>query len=223
MQIGPAGCCVRRLSGTCRALSGACRALSGARQMHPKVHTQKFNGHDIANFKPRLRFESRSQTFALGQDGGSYESVACDNTDPLQPVFYLTEGDEAGALQRYSPDQHSGWNTLHEEDVGTFDYLEFLDEMRFNWTNNLEAARKSQKTYYSNVEGIDYYNGEYCTQNFVELRKCQTKLTAFLFHTQTGNLYFVSKTTRLLYTINLVISHTIQLLLGASCLAMLTL
>ena len=151
---------------------------------------------------PSSEHHKNPQVTVLGQDGGNYEAVACDNTDPRKPVFFLTEDAEAGALRRYRPDQNSGWNTLHDVGTGTFDYLEFLDERRFNWTNDLEAARESQKVYYRNVEGVDYYNGEYV--NFDGRRKIQTNLTFLDCYTCTGKLYFVSKKTELLYTLDLV-------------------
>ena len=95
----------------------------------------------------------------LGEEGGSFESVACDNTNPSRPVFYLTEDAESGALRRYRSQGGAGWDTLHNAG-GSFDYLEFIDDEKFRWTVDMDAARESQKMYFRNVEGIDYFDGE---------------------------------------------------------------
>ena len=97
----------------------------------------------------------------LGEDGGEFESVACDNSDPSRPVFYLTEDAEYGALRRYRPHNGPGWDALHKKGGGgRFDYLEFLDGRRFRWTTNMRAARNSQRRFFRNVEGVDYNDGK---------------------------------------------------------------
>eukprot|EP00956_Cyclotella_meneghiniana_P042393 scaffold248441_cov63-Cyclotella_meneghiniana.AAC.8 len=118
------------------------------------------------------------QVTVLGEDGGEYESVAVDNAHPDRPVFYVTEDSEYGALRRFRPDRKDnvGWETLHTRDGGRFDYLEFVDGKNFRWTTDIPDARNSQRRYFRNVEGVDYFDGK---------------------------LYFVSKKTFLLYTLNL--------------------
>jgi hypothetical protein len=136
----------------------------------------------------------------LGQEGGNFEAVACDNSNPSNPVFYLTEDAESGALRRYRPLNGTGWDTLHKEG-GTFDYLEFIDEQRFRWTTNLNDARNSQQKWFSNVEGVDYFDGK-C----VEITSCCTCIQIVLTYcylSLAGKLYFVSKKTHLLYTLDL--------------------
>lgn len=118
----------------------------------------------------------------LGQDGGSFEAVACDDRDLSKPVFYLTEDAEFGALRRYRPWLNSGWDTLHEAGgVATIDYLLFLNENRFKWTTDLNAARNSQKKYYRNVEGIDYFDGE--ETSGLDSLQCKKLYPLFTQHT----------------------------------------
>ena len=99
------------------------------------------------------------QMTVLGQNGGVFESVACDNSDPSAHVFFVTEDAEYGALRRYRANG-SGWDALHQEGVGIFDYLEFLENNRFHWTTDLDAAKQSQAKHFRNVEGIDYFDGK---------------------------------------------------------------
>jgi hypothetical protein len=114
-------------------------------------------------------YSSPAMTMLGGVDGGNFESVACDNRNPSQPIFYLTEDHESGALRKYTPpkiDEESAsfadyWNMLHVEG-GATNYLVFSDANTFEWSSDIEAARRSQNTYYRNVEGIDYYDGELC-------------------------------------------------------------
>lgn len=101
-----------------------------------------------------------------GSSGGNYESVAVDNTNIYQPIFYVTEDHEYGALRKYTPpilysnDNEpivANWDTLHANG-GTTEYLRFRDNT-FEWTTNELSARNSQARYFRNVEGIDYHNG----------------------------------------------------------------
>ena len=118
----------------------------------------------------------------LGGVGGNYESVAVDDRNPLQPIFFVTEDHKQGALRRYTPPPPTepgapaDWDTLHVEG-GNTDFLVFLDEKRFTWSCDEAIARYSQEMHYPNVEGIDYENGK---------------------------LYFVSKKTLKLYVLDLV-------------------
>ena len=120
----------------------------------------------------------------LGGSGGNYEAVAVDHRRKRQPIFYVTEDSEFGALRRYMPpysqatnEPFTGWDTLHQEG-GSTSYLQFLDNNRFTWTNDEQAARNSQAQYYPNVEGVD-------------------------FDSENGELYFVSKKKQVLFVLNL--------------------
>lgn len=110
--------------------------------------------------------------------------MAVDNTNPHQPIFYVTEDHERGALRKYTPAKSFGangqmeeasWDSLHS-DGGTTEYLLFKNGGRFTWTTNEEQARASQQQFYKNVEGIDYHSGK---------------------------LYFVSKKLLMLYVLDL--------------------
>jgi len=124
------------------------------------------------------------QVTKLGGSGGNYEAVAVDHRRRRQPIFYVTEDSEFGALRRYMPpysqatnEPFTGWDTLHQEG-GSTSYLQFLDNSRFTWTNDEQAARNSQAQYYPNVEGVD-------------------------FDSENGELYFVSKKKQVLFVLNL--------------------
>ncbi|KAL7535638.1 hypothetical protein ACHAXR_006623 [Thalassiosira sp. AJA248-18] len=96
-----------------------------------------------------------------GNPGGNYESVAVDNRNPHQPIFYVTEDHERGALRKYTPTpafRDASWDTLHAEG-GTTEYLVFVNDNEFKWTANEGKARESQAKYFRNVEGIDYHDG----------------------------------------------------------------
>jgi hypothetical protein len=109
----------------------------------------------------------------LGGSGGAFESVAVDNTDPNEPIFFLTEDHEAGALRRFVADGN-GWDSLHNG--GTTSYLYFIDDQNFEWTSSVDDGRRSAQWYYPNSEGISYFD---------------------------GMLYFVSKEMQTLYTLDL--------------------
>jgi len=94
----------------------------------------------------------------LGGEGGNYEAVACDDRNPLQPIFYVTEDNEFGALRKFIPVKGpAGWDTLNGP--GTTEYLVFLDDKTFTWRRRDNPARTSQSIYYPNVEGIDFKDG----------------------------------------------------------------
>lgn len=149
---------------------------------------------------PEDEHHDNPEMTVIGEDGGPFESVACDDSDPSKPVFFLTEDAADGALRRYRPNNSTGWSTLHETDSGTFDYLEFLDDNSFRWTTDINAARSSQETHFPNLEGIDYYNGR-----FIEaLWKSSCEQSASnMFTFVIGTLYFVSKKEYLMYILDL--------------------
>ena len=74
----------------------------------------------------------------IGGDGGHYESVAVDNRNPDQPIFFLTEDFKQGALRRFEADG-SGWDSLHTGGNTTF--LRFLDDNKFEWTGDESLDR----------------------------------------------------------------------------------
>jgi hypothetical protein len=113
------------------------------------------------------------KTLLGGPRGGNYESVAVDNSNVLNPVFFTTEDNSKGELRRFVADGN-GWDSLHEGGVTT--YLEFLDGNNFQWTSSLSAGEKSASKHYPNSEGIAYHN---------------------------STLYFVSKTIKTIFMLDL--------------------
>ncbi|KAK1732522.1 DUF839 domain-containing protein [Skeletonema marinoi] len=113
------------------------------------------------------------KTLLGGPKGGNYESVAVDNSNVLNPVFFTTEDNSKGELRRFVADGNE-WDSLHEGGVTT--YLEFLDGNKFQWTSSLSAGEKSASKHYPNSEGIAYHN---------------------------STLYFVSKTIKTIFMLDL--------------------
>jgi hypothetical protein len=100
-----------------------------------------------------------SEVTRIGGGGGNYETVAVDNRNPSQPIFYVTEDLQSGALRRYIPPNTAvNWTSLTVPG-GTRLYLNFTSTTRFGWTTNKAQAQTSQSAYYPHVEGIDFYNG----------------------------------------------------------------
>lgn len=99
--------------------------------------------------------------------------MAVDNSDPNEPIFFLTEDHETGALRRFVADG-DGWDSLHNG--GTTTYLYFIDHQNFEWSSSIDDGRRSAQRFYPNSEGISYYD---------------------------GMLYFVSKEMHNLYTLDL--------------------
>jgi hypothetical protein len=91
-------------------------------------------------------------------------------------VFFITEDDPYGALRRFRPRKpiSDGPQILHSSGERT--YLRILDDTRFEWTSSLKLGRNSAKRHFPNSEGIDR-------------RK--------------NLLYFISKKTRKMITLNL--------------------
>ncbi|KAL7551399.1 hypothetical protein ACHAWF_015523 [Thalassiosira exigua] len=102
---------------------------------------------------------NRTALTVLGGDGGEYESVACDDRDPSNLVFYVTEDDEKGALRRFETPR-SGWGALHDDANGTTTYLRVLDDGEYEWTTDEDEARKSAKEHYPNAEGVQFHEGK---------------------------------------------------------------
>eukprot|EP00581_Thalassiosira_minuscula_P004663 CAMPEP_0183746220 /NCGR_PEP_ID=MMETSP0737-20130205/66643_1 /TAXON_ID=385413 /ORGANISM="Thalassiosira miniscula, Strain CCMP1093" /LENGTH=709 /DNA_ID=CAMNT_0025981907 /DNA_START=159 /DNA_END=2288 /DNA_ORIENTATION=+ len=93
----------------------------------------------------------------LGGRGGRYESVAVDNTNQNNPIFFTTEDDEAGPLRRFVA-RGNGWDALHSD--GDHSWLRILDDRNFEWTTDEDAASDSAARYYRNSEGISYHEGK---------------------------------------------------------------
>ena len=86
---------------------------------------------------PSSEHHLKPEETKLGGAGGSYESVACDNRDESQPIFFVTEDKKDGALRKYTPPETPGrsadWETLHVNG-GNTEFLFFLDDSHFTWT-----------------------------------------------------------------------------------------
>ena len=88
----------------------------------------------------------------------------CDDRDPSWPNVYVTEDDRRGALRKYTPSPTAAgapanWNSLHG-DGGKTEYLVFLSDKDFAWSECDSIARDSQSLSFPNLEGIDYDDGE---------------------------------------------------------------
>lgn len=101
-------------------------------------------------------YEERVEKTKLGGEGGEYESVACDDRNPANPVFFTTEDLGDGALRRFVANG-AGWDALHSNGETTF--LEILDGSSFRWTTDEGAARDSAERFYQNSEGIQFHEG----------------------------------------------------------------
>lgn len=99
----------------------------------------------------------KSQETKLGGSGGRYESVAVDNSNPLNPIFFTTEDSETGAMRRFVANGN-GWDALHSD--GNESFLRIIDGSMFEWTTNEYAARVSASRYYRNSEGVSYHEGK---------------------------------------------------------------
>jgi len=93
----------------------------------------------------------------LGGDGGRYESVAVDNRNPANPVFFTTEDDEEGAFRRFVA-SGSGWDALHSE--GEHSFLNILSGNTFEWTEDLDVGRASASKFFPNTEGVQVHEGK---------------------------------------------------------------
>eukprot|EP00978_Attheya_sp_CCMP212_P020161 scaffold57308_cov55-Attheya_sp.AAC.2 len=115
----------------------------------------------------------------LGGDGGLFEAFAYDDRIQSDPVFFITEDEEDGALRRIRPKQHIdvGPDILHGNGTDIErTYLIFVSNDTFQWTTDLARGRASAKTHFPNCEGIDRRD---------------------------NILYFVSKLMKQLYTLDL--------------------
>ena len=93
----------------------------------------------------------------LGGNGGRYESVAVDNTNTTNPIFFTTEDHQEGAMRRFIANGR-GWDALHSD--GDESFLRIIDDNTYEWTTDEGAARESASKYYRNSEGISYHEGK---------------------------------------------------------------
>ena len=128
-------------------------------------------------------FGNRTRQTVLGGDGGFLESFAYYTLDPSTPRFFVTEDLKRGVLRRFTP-QIVNWT--HPSEMlygkGTMEYLllnpssKTDTEGTFSWTSDKSKAERSAMFYYPNSEGMDVIDGQ---------------------------LYFVSKVLRALFTLDL--------------------
>ena len=106
-------------------------------------------------------------------------SLTFDNRDESRPIFFVTEDKKDGALRKYTPPETPGrsadWDALHV-DGGNTEFLLFLDDSHFTWTDDESLGRSSQEEYFPNLEGIAFDKGQ---------------------------LYFVSKVLKMLFVLDL--------------------
>jgi hypothetical protein len=106
-------------------------------------------------------FGSReSEILTMGKSGGRFEAFAYDIHNPSEPHFFVTEDQEKGALQRFTPEDpdwmNDPWSMLHGN--GTTEYLVLKPNTKknggtFRWTENKDLARNSARRYFPNTEG----------------------------------------------------------------------
>ncbi|KAL7531002.1 hypothetical protein ACHAXR_003797, partial [Thalassiosira sp. AJA248-18] len=123
------------------------------------ISCEEVNGGQCWQVDPNplgANHENPMETLLGGVDGGRYETVACDNRNPLRPIFFTTEDHKFGALRRFEANGN-GWDALHRN--GQTLFLRIIDGSNYEWTNDEIAARNSAATYYRNAEGITYHEG----------------------------------------------------------------
>lgn len=132
--------------------------------------------------------QQKSTPTSIVTIGGNYESFAYDARDRLNPTFYVTEDSSDGALTRFTPNadvvaqaEQSGDYSSVLHTAGTQEWLVLNPVVgdvsgTFSWTSTKSVANSNAYTYYPYTEGIDVRN---------------------------GMLYFVSKTRKSLYILDL--------------------
>ena len=133
----------------------------------------------------------RNRPTVLGGSGGNYESFAYDARDRLNPTFYVTNDSSSGGLVRFTPDPTVVANAEATGDysrvlttMGTLEWLVLIPESgsthasqgTFRWSSSRTEGDSSSNQFYRNSEGIDIRN---------------------------GLLYFVTKTSKSLYILDL--------------------
>jgi len=129
----------------------------------------------------------------LGGTGRAYESAAYDKRDPFNPKFYVTTDETNGPLVRYTPSSAAAANAVNTGDYsqllhsagGTLTYFKVTSITNnadgtatgtYVWTSDVAEGNTSAQNYHKNGEGIDIRDGQ---------------------------LYYTTKTDKLLWIINL--------------------
>ena len=142
------------LKGTSRNCSG------GSTPWNTYVSCEEYGRgqcHQIDPDPASVNFGKPEATLLGASDGGRYESVAVDDRKPKQPVFFITEDREFGAMRRFIANGRN-WDALHQDGATTF--LLIKDDKTFEWTTNENAAMNSASKYYRNSEGVAFHEGK---------------------------------------------------------------
>ena len=156
---------------------------SGSTPWGTFISCEERNKGQCWEIHPEEHWEPRPTKMG-GKDGGRFESVAFDSRDMLNIKGFVTTDLNDGALHRFSPNEIALERAHREGDYsdvlhidGKLDYLQFMPEInKFQWTKSKKLGQQSAATFFPNAEGIDIHN---------------------------GFLYFVSKTNKELFTLNL--------------------
>jgi hypothetical protein len=100
-------------------------------------------------------------TILGGPEGGFLESVAFDDRDPNNIVFYVSEDQNDGALRAVRPSSiFEGWDMLSKEAGTTYEYLVMdPEDGTFFWTFDIDEGRASAASDYPKSEGLSLRNG----------------------------------------------------------------
>mmetsp|Transcript_20351 Transcript_20351/g.41910 ORF Transcript_20351/g.41910 Transcript_20351/m.41910 type:complete len:544 (-) Transcript_20351:142-1773(-) len=159
-------------------LTGLSRACgNGVTPWNTVVSCEEISGGQCYQMDPDPSGENHLKpvmTKLGGPDGGSWESVAVENSNPNRPVFFITEDNSQGVLKRFKANGN-GWDSLQSDPIQVT-YLRIMDGTTFEWTGSEEAGRESARRYFAGAEGISYRD---------------------------GTLYFIAKVSQLLYSLDL--------------------
>ncbi|KAL9179101.1 hypothetical protein ACHAXT_000143 [Thalassiosira profunda] len=132
----------------------------------------------------------RAEETKLGGNGGRYESVACDNRNPNNPVFFTTHDHEFGALRRFVCDGN-GWDCLHSDPAEEERFLRINGDGTFDWTTDEGEGNDSAFDYFPNTEGIQFHEGKLHFMAKYDLRMFVLDLDAMTYETeQTGKKFY---------------------------------
>jgi len=137
--------------------------------------------HQIEPNPNRENFDKPKATLLGAREGGRYEAVAVDNTNPDKPVFYITEDHKYGALRRFVANGQ-GWDALHQD--GDTSFLHIQDDETFEWTTDQALAMSSAHKYYMNSEGISFHEGRLYVMAKVERKMVVLDLETMTYTTE---------------------------------------